>query len=32
MEPSKFEPGQGELSDYAINPKPIGKGAYGLVH
>jgi serine/threonine protein kinase len=28
MEPT----GQGELADYAINPKPIGKGAYGLVH
>jgi len=32
MEPSKFDQGLGELSEYAINPKPIGKGAYGLVH
>lgn len=29
---NRFEPGQGELSDYVVNPKPIGKGAYGLVH
>lgn len=30
MEPSNFE--QAELSDYNVNPRPIGKGAYGLVH
>lgn len=29
---NQYEPGQGDLSEYVINPKPIGKGAYGQVH
>jgi serine/threonine protein kinase len=24
--------GQAELSDFFINPQPIGRGAYGMVH